>query len=167
MTFYLKPFLTIQKGLDEKILTTQGITKQEVALQSHLCIMVELMELCNETRCFNYWSKKQRGSDEAILEEFADVMCFLLSAISNNPFEEIEIDETIKAEDKVSLTKRFLELTKLYALLDNHNLQTYKTFLRALLELGLALGYSIDQIYDAYTKKVQKNYQVQDDFKQN
>ena len=81
MQYDLKPMLSLQKELNKKIRETQCIKYEEIKTQSHLSVLIELMELCNETRCFNYWSKKQRGSDEAVLEEFADVLCFILTEI--------------------------------------------------------------------------------------
>ena len=165
MVFNLQQMFDIQKELNKHIKTTQNLTDEETRLQAHLCIMVELMELCNETRCFNYWSKKQRSSDEVILEEMADVICFLITPILdlNNP--EVQLDTTIKAEDKLQLTQRFIDLTALYSKLNFEQKQTYLDFFVKLIELGFALGYSYEQIYDAYLKKVQKNHRIQDEFK--
>lgn len=54
MQYNLKPMLEIQEQLNQKIYQTQKIDPNEIKVQSHLCILIELMELCNETRCFNY-----------------------------------------------------------------------------------------------------------------
>lgn len=164
MQYNLKPMLEIQEKLNQKIYQTQKIDPNEIKVQSHLCILVELMELCNETRCFNYWSKKTRGSDEAILEELADVLCFLLTEMLDWPTAHIMIDETIQPENKLQLTIRFQNLAKQFANLDQHNPASYIIFTQDLFNLGYALGYKIDQIYQAYLAKVDKNYEVQNSF---
>lgn len=164
MLYNLKSILEIQKQLNQKIWSTQNITFDETKIQSHLCILIELMELCNETRCFNYWSKKKRSSDEVVLEEFADVLCFLLSDLIFLNIEDININESIKQEDNLSITKRFSKLVKLYNDLDFSIKNTYINFAVELFELGYALGFDIDKITTAYKKKVLKNHQVQDEF---
>ncbi|GAA5414510.1 dUTP diphosphatase [Ureaplasma ceti] len=165
MILNIKRFSDVQKVLDKKIFETQHLSRAQVLPQAQLCIMIELMELCNETRCFNYWSKKVRGTDDDILEEFADVTCFTLSAIEQYHFDELELADNITAESKLQLTNRFLELTQLYAKLDDSQAETYKIFTIRLFELGLALGYNLDQIFESYMKKIEKNHKVQESFK--
>lgn len=164
MQYNLKPMLALQLELNKKIHKTQKITYDEIKNQSHLSVLIELMELCNETRCFNYWSKKQRSSDEVILEELADVLCFVLTEILSWDITIINIDENTPIEDKLALTMRFLDLSKSFVNLDENNKQTYINFMQDLLNLGYALGYNINQIYHAYELKVQKNHKVQEDF---
>ena len=165
MLFDLHEMFEVQKELNKHIKSTQNLTDEQTRRQAHLCIMVELMELCNETRCFNYWSKKQRSSDEVILEEMADVICFLITPILDLSNPKIELNTNIQVEDKLQLTERFISLTDKYSQLKYGEPNTYMIFLKDLLELGFALGYSYDQIYSAYLKKVQKNHKVQDEFK--
>lgn len=164
MQYDLKSMLSLQKELNKKIRETQCIKYDEIKTQSHLSVLIELMELCNETRCFNYWSKKQRGSDEAVLEEFADVLCFILTEILSWDISTIEIDEQTPVEGKLELTKRFLNLAKAFANLDENNHLTYIQFMQDFFNLGYALGYNINKIYHAYELKVAKNHKVQDDF---
>lgn len=164
MQYDLKSMLDLQKELNKKIYNTQQINYEEIKPQSHLSILIELMELCNETRCFNYWSKKQRSSDDIVLEEFADVLCFILTKILDWDPITIEIDECITKESKIELTNRFLNLAKLFSNLDENNKLTYIHFVQDFFNLGYALGYNINQIYHAYELKVAKNHKVQDDF---
>ncbi|MDE5651644.1 MAG: dUTP diphosphatase, partial [Ureaplasma sp.] len=106
--------LKIQSDLNEVIQETQNISRDKTRIQSHLCIMIELMELCNSTRCFNYWSMKKRQDDDDVLEEFSDVLCFLLTELLELSINEINFNETIKQENNLELTIRFQELVKLY-----------------------------------------------------
>ena len=54
MKYNLTKMFEIQIGLNQKIKSTQKLTTDDTYIKSHLCILIELMELCNETRCFNY-----------------------------------------------------------------------------------------------------------------
>lgn len=164
MQYDLKPMITLQKELNKKIRDTQQIKYEAIKTQSHLSVLIELMELCNETRCFNYWSKKQRSSDDVVLEEFADVLCFILTEILSWDISMIEINENIPKEGKLELTNRFLNLAKAFVNLDENNRSTYIQFMQDFFNLGYALGYNINQIYHAYELKVEKNHRVQDDF---
>lgn len=164
MQYDLKPMITLQKELNKKIRDTQQIKYEAIKTQSHLSVLIELMELCNETRCFNYWSKKQRSSDDVVLEEFADVLCFILTEILSWDISMIEINENIPKEGKLELTNRFLNLAKAFVSLDENNRSTYIQFMQDFFNLGYALGYNINQIYHAYELKVEKNHRVQDDF---
>ena len=165
MKYNLTKMFEIQIGLNQKIKSTQKLTTDDTYIKSHLCILIELMELCNETRCFNYWSKKCRGSDEDVLEEFADVLCFLFTDIINEPINNIELDNTITKENNLQLTRRFLDLSIQFSNLNIYLYNTYYKFTKSLFELGFALGYSFDDIYNAYVKKVEKNYAIQESFK--
>lgn len=160
----LKELIQIQTQLNDHIKQTQNLSWNDTKEKSHLCIIIELMELCNATRCFNYWSKKTRATDDVILEEFADVVCFLLTELINSDIYEIKIDDTIKSEDNLKLTLRFHELVCLYTKLDLSVKSSYIEFASKLFELGYALGYSWMQIKDAYIKKVLKNHKIQDEF---
>lgn len=165
MKYDLKPMIKIQTDLNNEIYKTQKLKREDIKDQTHLCIIIELMELCNETRCFNYWSKKQCSADDVILEEFADVLCFLLTELIQLNISEIEIDETITKENKIELTTRFYNLVKDYGKLAENKIDDYKNFTQDLFNLGYALGYNINSIYESYLKKVAKNYQVQEEFK--
>lgn len=40
--------------------------------------MVELGELANETRCFKFWSTRQTGEKNRVLEEYIDCLFMIL-----------------------------------------------------------------------------------------
>ena len=55
--------------------------------------------------------------------------------------------------------------TAVFTLITCKSVIIYYIFLKELFELGFALGYNWDQIYNAYLKKVDKNYKIQESFK--
>lgn len=168
ITIKLGEMLAIQKELNDKIKKTQKVTYEDIKYKSRLALMAELMELCNETRCFNYWSKKCRSNDSIILEEFADVICFTLTeCIEYGLF--TDNDELLIYDDKISkinnhhITTLFLELIKTYSKMVDK--ESCKEFVSQLFHLGFKLGYTFEQILNAYKLKCLKNHSVQDDFK--
>ena len=157
-------FYNIQKELNEKIFRCRNISFEEIKQKAHLALLTELMELCNETRCFNYWSKKQRSSDDIILEEFADVICFALSeyiyyGLSKETIIEFNKPKVANNNDVVD---QFLKLISLYNQINNLN--SIHNFMKELFVLGYMLGYDFNQILDAYKKKCIKNHGVQDNW---
>lgn len=157
-------FYDIQKELNEKIFRCRNINFEEIKNKAHLALLTELMELCNETRCFNYWSKKQRSADEIILEEFADVICF---ALSEYIYYGLKKDTTIEFEkpeisNNVQIVNQFLKLVSIYNKINNN--ETISEFMKELFKLGYMLGYDFNQILDAYKKKCIKNHGVQDNW---
>ncbi len=168
MKINLAKMFKIQNELNQKILETQHKTFDEIKTRSHLALMCELMELANETRCFNYWSKKTRGEDSDVLEEFADVLCFIFSECimyKVQDSDELELkDDELETKDNIELTDGFLELINLYTQIKDK--QTCLNFVKKLFVLGYGLGYNFEQIQTAYENKCLKNHKVQESFKE-
>lgn len=163
MKIDLTKMFELQIALNKKIYDKHDIKVfDEIKNESHLALMAEIMELCNETRCFNYWSKKVRSADEVVLEEYADVLCFIFTqALVYEVPRLIEIKTIEATNDKKIITKMFLKLIDLYTKIKDKN--SCYVFLVQLFELGFALGYNLEQIENAYTKKIEKNHNIQDD----
>lgn len=157
----LSDILEIQKKLNDDIYKTQNIDFEKTKNKLHLALMVELMELCNETRCFNYWSLKKRSSDDVLLEEYADVLCFILSECIyfDSDFYEIEINKYSAIENNEEITLHFIELIKKYSEINSSN--SCILFLKHFIELGYKLGYEFEEIKNAYIKKCAKNHDIQ------
>lgn len=157
----LSQILDIQKKLNNDIYETQNVNFENTKNKLHLALMAELMELCNETRCFNYWSLKKRSTDDVILEEYADVLCFILTECIYYEVDliEVQIDRYSTIDDNEIITLSFIELIKLYAEIDSK--KTCLMFLKHFIELGYKLGYEFEEIKEAYKKKCEKNHNIQ------
>jgi len=97
----IKELLTMQKSFDRYLAAKQiGQTNNEkldewnrsVLDKKLLALSVEVGELANATRCFKYWSTKEDEGKERILDEFADVLHFLLSVANSLDFTDEDIE---------------------------------------------------------------------------
>ena len=160
MELNLSKMFEKQAKLNAEIYRKHDLSFQEIKDESKLALMAEIMELCNETRCFNYWSTKKRSADDVVLEEYADVLHFSFSqALYYKVDPNIKINPVKKEVNKKELVLKFLSLIKLY---DNlHDEKSCQAFLVHLLELGFSLGYDFEQIQNAYFKKWDKNWAIQ------
>lgn len=147
--------LNYQKEFDSFMYIKNKVLYKDIKDKLHLAMMAELMELCNEIRCFNYWSDKKRSSDEMVLNEFADVLSFAMSeAIEKyDIFDKhiIEMNDYKKCDDSNLLTDKFLSLIDLYTKIKDQS--SIIDFIVNLFELGYMLGYDFKTISNAYRNK--------------
>ena len=160
MKINLHEMLAYQTELDQIIYTHNNVRYEEICQQHRLALMAELMELCNETRCFNYWSKKQRNEDAVVLDEMADVLSFTFSEAIQKyqmPFDTVlEINLPTQECSRLVQTEKFLEVISLFANKDENDLESMKKFMTALIELGYVLGYDWDTQVQAHHRKCER-----------
>lgn len=160
MEVFLKKMYEAQEELDARIQEEHDVTYANTRLKRILALLVELGELANETRCFKFWSLKGMSKKEIVLDEFADGLHFFLSLgiTLKCQVEKIEVETTSN-----DLTEIFLSLyQKVSLLVDDFSSDNYFEAFKLFLSIILTLGYSSEDIYDAYFKKLQVNYDRQD-----
>ncbi len=148
-----------QRELDSYIINNRGLHTKNVFEEKMLALLVELGELANETRCFKFWSLKDKSDKATILEEYVDNIHFLLSIglEKGYTFSDIDVAETAVAE-----TKGFNQVFS--ACLAFYQEQTRERYMAMFSEyLGLArmLGFSETDIIQAYQEKNEVNYERQ------
>jgi dimeric dUTPase (all-alpha-NTP-PPase superfamily) len=148
-----------QAQLDSHIQSTHHVDYASTREKRLLALYVELGELANETRVFKFWSLKPRSSDEVILDEYADGLHFLLS---------LGIDaQSSKKVYSISQAKHhpvgsFLETyASIHALQIQFSKKNLEHAMQHYLDLIPALGYQVEQVLQAYEKKLNVNYQRQ------
>ena len=156
----LKELFEAQAKLDSRIAQDHNVTYASTRDRRIMALIVEIGELANATRCFKYWSNKGSESKEIVLDEYADGLHFFLS---------LGID--IKtAKNVYHITKHQEDLTKQFHLI-YHNIDNFykkqddKNFIKAFqsfFNLLPLLGYRWQSLKDAYYKKLQVNYDRQD-----
>ncbi len=73
------PLYAEQRALDEAIFARHAVSYDATREKRLLALYVEVGELANATRTFKFWSEKPSEPREAVLEEYADGLHFLLS----------------------------------------------------------------------------------------
>ncbi|MFD1414072.1 dUTP diphosphatase [Oceanobacillus jeddahense] len=151
----------MQKELDTYIENNHDLSNVNLFQEKHLALLVELGELANETRCFKFWSTKPRNSQQIILEEYVDVLHFLMSI----GIEKGYIYQEEKGEKTEPLTESecfYQVYAKAIAYREDPVNENYQQLFKWSLQLGNQLGFTDKDIQQAYLEKNQVNYQRQD-----
>lgn len=152
----------MQKELDTYIENNHDLSKVNLFQQKHLALLVELGELANETRCFKFWSTKPRNDQQVILEEYVDVLHFLMSIGIENGFI-YQTEGKIEQEETLTESECFYQVyAKAVAYREKTTNENYQQLFWWSLQLGNLLGFSDKDIQKAYLEKNQVNYQRQD-----
>lgn len=155
-TINIKDLFSKQKELDLKIQKEHHVTYESTHNKRILALLVELGELANEVRVFKFWSNKEASPKEIILDEFADALHFFLSIGidigSNKYLYTMEFDKTL-------IVNQFLETYNSVVHLYKECLEeNYEKAFQQFFTLGISLGFSQEDILEAYYKKLQINY---------
>ena len=155
----LTELFAMQRQLDAYIEENQEI-QEDVFRRKGLALMVELAELANETRCFKFWSVKGPSERDVLLEEFVDSLHFILSLGIEKNFDSLtEWPPACSGED---LTELFL--TTQSAVLDfvaDYRMSKYLAVWGWYGAIRDALGFTADEVLEAYMAKNRKNYDRQ------
>ena len=157
-----KLLLNMQEKLDNRIEEQFVLENEDLINNKILALLVEVGELANETKCFKYWSIKDSSEKSVILEEYVDVLHFILSiGLSLNygpPKNKIDSSQ----DSRNNLTKSFLELFQVIHLFQlNKDKATYSDIFEKYISLGLLLGFSKIEIEQAYIRKNKINHNRQ------
>lgn len=160
----LQKLFEMQDVLDEKIVKEKGLEGQDLFEKKKLSLLTELGELANELpEEFKFWSNKQNNYESA-LKEFVDGLHFILS-IGNDMG--IEPRRPIKI---MSLSNDIVgQFNSLFHLIGSWNQagliineEYYHTTLNNYLHLGEMLGFTWEQIEQAYMDKNKINHARQE-----
>jgi len=155
----IKEFFNIQKILDTKILQEHNLEGTDLVPRKIMALQVELGELANETRCFKYWSKKAPAAREVILEEYVDCLHFVLSIGLEINY--MEVSTEVEKEDR-SVVEQFLKVfANIADFQRDASSQNYLNLWNNFVLLGSIIGFSWDEIIDAYLRKNEINHQRQ------
>lgn len=146
----------MQEQLDTYISDNHNIRNEHLFEKKFLALLVELGELANETRCFKFWSKQKGTNNQAILEEYVDNIHFLLSIGIEKGF--FFTNLSIKPTEKEP-TEQFNEVfTRAISFYHEQGKEKYLDMVQAYLQLAHVLGFTEDDIYEAYIEKNKVNF---------
>ncbi|MBB5180667.1 dimeric dUTPase (all-alpha-NTP-PPase superfamily) [Planomicrobium koreense] len=157
----LQKLFKMQEELDRFIQSNQGIN-EDVFRKKGLALLIELAELANETRCFKFWSQKGPSERNVILEEYVDSIHFLLSlGIEKNLNMLEEWPERVSEND---LTELFIGTQReILDFLEDYSMTNYQDLWSWYGAIAEELGFSYEDIFEAYEAKNQTNYDRQND----
>ncbi|PID15508.1 dUTPase [Sporosarcina sp. P34] len=152
----LHQLFEMQRALDTYI--QKNHQTNETFTERGLALVVELSELANETRCFKFWSTKGPSADSVILEEYVDSIHFLLSLGIEKNFDGLAEWPASDTKDQ-SLTQQFIQTGQsIYVFLDSLTFEDYKKIWVNYGALANTLGFTEEQIIQAYIDKNGENY---------
>ena len=171
----LSKLYKLQAELDKHIIEKHNIkmNKEELLDNTILALLVEVGELANTTRCFKHWSTKKMMQRGIVIEELADVIHFYLS-IGNqagfrwNKMKKTNYNPLWNEETNSSLTFIFsiiyIEISAISN--DTHNNEgnndfSYQKIGRNISRLMEVLGFTDEEVEQAYLKKHEENYKRQ------
>lgn len=162
MKINLVALLEKQKELDADINKRHNVTHESTKTERFLALFVEVSELANATRSFKYWSLKEAEDRVILLDEFADGLHFFLSLalVFNFDLAEIEYNELPQTKEEINNAFKRIYL-RISDLMRRESKRCYNTALREFLSLGSALGFSPEDITEAYNTKLVVNYKRQ------
>ncbi|MBD8068920.1 dUTP diphosphatase [Bacillus sp. PS06] len=157
----LRQLFTMQTKLDQHIVNQHHLEDEDLFDRKILALLVELGELANETRAFKFWSLKPPASRETILEEFVDGVHFILSLGIDLGFESEVLD--FLEEKKGNTVEQFLVLyQQITAFQSSKSIEDYKKLIQDYFTLAVILGFSEEQIVQAYISKNEVNFERQE-----
>ncbi len=155
--FSLDLLFAKQSELDKRIHADKNVDYSSTLVERKLALLVELGEFANATRSFKFWSIKASESKERLLDEYADVLHFLLSLGLAKNFR-VEKAPKIKALS----TLIFDVYQKFEAFLISESLPDYKSAFASFLAISKVTNFSESDIISAYLQKNAENFKRQD-----
>ncbi|WP_078555439.1 dUTP diphosphatase [Bacillus alkalicellulosilyticus] len=157
----LQALFTMQKELDDRIMREHQLLGKDVLLEKILALEVELGELANETRCFKYWSQKPPADRDVILEEYVDGIHFILSIGLTIGYTDVTYNQVASTDRLVtSFQLVFDDITKFN---QERSRERFEVLFQSYMNLGIALGFTEDEIEKAYNQKNEVNHLRQDE----
>lgn len=152
----IEQLFEMQRSLDQYI--QENHQTGDTFRERGLALLVELSELANETRCFKFWSTKGPSANEVILEEYVDSIHFLLSLGIETGLDYVKEWPAGQVEGS-DLTDLFLSTGKaVYRFLDERTLASYLDVWMQYGAIANSLGFTEEQIVQAYVNKNEENY---------
>lgn len=144
----LKELLEMQKLLDESIFKAKGITEYPLD-KMQIALFVELGEMMNEfPTLFKHWKDTAVDNREKALVEYVDCLHFALSLTNyfglNDDYEYSY--EKLTVDSNIVDYIRSCGLSEWWSLIE-------------LFKIGKILAFTWEEIYEAYKKKNQVNYE--------
>lgn len=150
----LNKLFKAQAELDKHIVEEKGLQGQDLLKKKTVALICELYECINCARFFKYWSNKSMDYEET-LEEFADTLHFAISIANDVGLDDYEFGDS-RSRDLNDLTLGITNLATLIPECPTKN--NVRTLLNLIIKLGYQLGFTEDEVIEAYHSKNKENH---------
>lgn len=150
-----------QEKLDESIMSAYGLTEIDEE-NLRMAILDEVGELTHELKGnWCWWKKTQAPVDMGkVLGELVDIWHFVLSYQNHFNYGEETLCSFLNEKDNVDIHLRRLRDKTIFLPSALSNLTKYKwAIISVLIAVTEYLGFTIEQVYEAYGDKNKINYQ--------
>lgn len=153
----LQKLVEMQRQLDQYIEEKRGI-EEDVFDRKVIALLVELGELANETRSFKFWSDKGPSDKATIVEEYVDSIHFLLS-IGIEKGLDTKLTTWPRGDRAEDLNSTFLQTYERILKFQQHSdYSNYKAIWESYAEIARLLGFTTEDVVNAYHAKNEINY---------
>lgn len=154
----LAELFSMQAKLDRRIECAVGQNKIELLTRRAVAFRVELGELMNaHSEGFKFWKRQHSTDREDILEEYVDALHFALSLGISSENDQIEEIEPIASFAGIAAQAEILFTTGIPTIVNS-----YRRFFGLFLGLGRQMGFTDDEIVEAYKAKNTVNHERQE-----
>lgn len=170
----LEKLFETQAYLDDKIERQHGLVGEGLVEKKILALLVEVGECANEWRGFKFWSKDQEPRTKALkhpammeedkeyynplLEEYVDGLHFILSIGNDLGYQPIYVIPSRCEDITEQFNQLFWKICRLNKFASKGN---YLDVFSLFIGLGEILGFTLEQIENAYFEKNKVNHQRQ------
>jgi len=161
----------MQEKLDQRVIAEKKLTGANLE-ERYLAFFVELGEMVNEWRRFKFWSESPfPKSDVSLLGEYVDGLHFVLSignllevdyTLVYTPHKEHVTGEEAQYTAIMHQISRIIYAVGEYMIASELPSVTWETVISAYLNLGVLLGFTLEQIEQGYVLKNKVNHIRQD-----
>ena len=144
------------KQLDKMYEEKYGSIDNKCYEKNCLELIVEICELCNESKCFKYWTIK-KPDRKLLLEEYADCLSMVFYMFNYYGIEEFDLVDIELSDDIVILFNEIIRMCTMLMDEDNVNEELLMKIFTYLYHIGKLLGIDDREILDACYMKLGKN----------
>lgn len=162
----LRELYKTQKVLDDRIVKEKGLEEEWLMSGKILALYVEVGELANELpKEFKFWSNKENNHEKALVE-YVDCLHFILSIgidIEYVDHKYYDSSFNIGGYHEKNVKEQFLALFQSITTFEKDPYEShYEMMFNFFLGLGRKLGFTWNQVVEAYYKKNEINHKRQD-----
>ncbi|MDT8859444.1 dUTP diphosphatase [Alkalihalobacillus sp. MEB130] len=158
----IQVLFAIQKDLNDRIVDEHQLAERDLFQEQLLALIVEVSELANETKSFKYWSRKPASKRSIILEEYVDGLHFVLTLGLTLCMTSIEIKKEMNVSTEKTTSLFLTLIQRAYQVEESRTKESYQELVDAFFLLGHHLGFSHEEIEQAYLDKNKVNHERQD-----